>query len=259
MAMPRVLAGSARAESSSWVGWLVRPPSGYSNSLANESFDTPDGYLDHQTGEVVDRYCAFCHKLQVRPHPAVQLFLRLRLPTLRPVERALASQQRDCFKDADLYAFCDFILRDTSHSVFDHWKAINLELCGTTPAGCQMLARVLQIPGCHVHTVNVCQQRIGHEGSVALVEAVRENPWISRLRLRMSFVGDRGADEFCSFIRDEKERVARMSEIDLSNNMLSFKACVELQVIYCQARCVHAHERSASDTGRREELGSQRV
>eukprot|EP00966_Prymnesium_polylepis_P141232 3261702-Prymnesium_polylepis.1 len=49
--------------------------------------------------------------------------------------------------------------------------AINLELCDTTPSGCQMLARVLQMPGCHVHTVNVTQQKIGTDGSIALVQA----------------------------------------------------------------------------------------
>jgi len=119
-------------------------------------------------------------------------------------------------------------MREASNEVFDHWTAINLELCDTTPAGCQMLARVLQMPGCHVHTVNVCQQKIGTEGSIALVQAARENRSISRLRMRLSFIGDRGAEEFCALMNDT-DRASEMAEIDLSNNMLSFAACMQLQ------------------------------
>ena len=189
----------------------------------------PDGFDAEETASIADRYCLFCSKMQLKPHPSVQIFLRLRLATLKPVERLLPAENRVPFEDRDLYAFCDFIMREAANTVFDHWTSINLDLCHTTPAGCQMLARVLMMPGCHVHTVNVGQQKIGTEGSIALVQAVRENRSISRVRLRLSFIGDRGAEEFVSLIND-KERSSEISEIDLSNNMLSFTACAQLLV-----------------------------
>jgi len=206
-----------------WISALAASP------LAEPSLEREDMVFDdNDTAAIADRYCAFCDKLHVVPHASVQLFLRLRLHALKPVEKLLPAEKRAEFGDRDLYALCDFLLRDDSEAVFAHWRSLDLEGCFTSPAGCQMLARVLQRPGCHVHTVNVGEQKIGTEGSIALVQATRENPAISRLRLRMSFIGDQGAHEFYSLIED-KQRVRQMREIDLSNNMLSFGACMQLQ------------------------------
>lgn len=58
-----------------------------------------------QTAEVTDSYCALCQSLQVTPHSGVLTFLRLRLAELRPLEA-------EGFADRDLFAFCDFLLRE---------------------------------------------------------------------------------------------------------------------------------------------------
>lgn len=47
---------------------------------------------------------------------------------------------------------------------------MNLELCHTGAAGCCILGRVLQLPSCRIHTVNVLNQRIGLDGTRALIE-----------------------------------------------------------------------------------------
>jgi len=201
-----------------------------SDEAGIEALDTRSEHtqLDElDTTAIADRYNAFCKSLQLTAHPAVLIFLRLRFHELRPIERSMEEHKRIQFDDRDLFAFCDFILRG-EYSVFEHWRSVNLELCHTGAAGCCILGRVLQLPSCRIHTVNVLNQRIGLDGTRALIEAVRSTPSISRLQLRLSFIEDRGAEEIVKLLSDRE--VARgLAELDLSNNMLSFNACTKLQ------------------------------
>ena len=60
------------------------------------------------------------------------------------------------FGDSDMYAFCDFILRGRHPSpIFEHWTAIDATQCSLSRTGCLILMRVLQLPGCKVHTVRM--------------------------------------------------------------------------------------------------------
>ena len=61
--------------------------------------------LATETAGLADSYCALCTSLQVVPHSGVLAFIRLRLAELRPLER-------EGFADRDMFAFCDFMLRD---------------------------------------------------------------------------------------------------------------------------------------------------
>ena len=54
-------------------------------------------------------------------------------------------------------------------AIFEHWTRLHLERCAIGPAGCRMLARVLRLPGCRVHSVNLARQQIGADGTAALV------------------------------------------------------------------------------------------
>ena len=180
--------------------------------------------LAAETTDLTDRYCAICDSLRMPPHSGVLAFIRLRLAELRP-------RESEGFADRDMYAFCDFLLRElgAAKSVFDHWTRINLERCKIGPGGCRMLARVLRLPGCHVHTVNVSRQAIGAEGAAALVEAIRLNRSISMLDMKLAFVGDCGAAELLELIKDG-EGAHNLTEIDLSNNMLTFPTCQQLMI-----------------------------
>lgn len=177
-----------------------------------------------ETTDLADGYCVLCKSLQLTPHSGVLAFIRLRLAELRPMEA-------EGFGDREMFAFCDFMLRESSFakSVFDHWTRVNLEWCRVGPAGCRMLARVLRLPGCHVHTVNVSRQRIGADGTAALVQAIRQNHSISTVDMKLSFVGDHGAAELIELIKDGDD-AHRLTELDMSNNMLTFPVCQQLMV-----------------------------
>ena len=63
--------------------------------------------LATETTGLTDGYCALCTSLQVAPHSGVLAFIRLRLAELRPLER-------EGFADRDMFAFCDFMLRESA-------------------------------------------------------------------------------------------------------------------------------------------------
>ena len=71
--------------------------------------------LATETAGLADSYCALCTSLQVVPHSGVLAFIRLRLAELRPLER-------EGFADRDMFAFCDFMLRDgaAAKATFEH-------------------------------------------------------------------------------------------------------------------------------------------
>ena len=71
--------------------------------------------LATETASLADSYCALCTSLQVVPHSGVLAFIRLRLAELRPLER-------EGFADRDMFAFCDFMLRDgaAAKATFEH-------------------------------------------------------------------------------------------------------------------------------------------
>ena len=116
-----------------------------------------------------------------------------------------------------------------AREIFDHWTLVHLERCAIGPAGCRMLARVLRLPGCRVHTVNVNRQQIGAEGAAALVRAMRDNPAISALEMKLCFVNDVGGTELLELIQDG-EGAHRLTALDMSNNMLTFPMCQQLEL-----------------------------
>ena len=71
--------------------------------------------LATETTSLADSYCVLCTSLQVVPHSGVLAFIRLRLAELRPLER-------EGFADRDMFAFCDFMLRDgaAAKAAFEH-------------------------------------------------------------------------------------------------------------------------------------------
>lgn len=71
--------------------------------------------LATETASMADSYCSLCTTVQVVPHSGVLAFIRLRLAELRPLER-------EGFADRDMYAFCDFLLRDgaAAKATFEH-------------------------------------------------------------------------------------------------------------------------------------------
>jgi len=177
-----------------------------------------------ETTDFTDSYCTLCQSLQVTPHSGVLAFIRLRLAELRPLEK-------EGFADRDMFAFCDFMLRESgsAKAIFDHWTRVDLERCAIGPAGCRMLARVLRLPGCRVHTINISRQQIGTAGTSALVRSVRDNTTISRLDMKLCFVNDSGAAELLEMIRDG-DGATGLTELDMSNNMLTFPMCQQLLV-----------------------------
>jgi len=183
--------------------------------------------LATETKDLADAYALFCKSLDRKPHSGVLFFLRLGLSALRPSEQGGEGH----FTDADLYAFCDFVMRGSASRVFDHWTCVDLSSrsCTIGELGCRMLARVLRLPGCHVHTVNISRQRVGAEGTAALVQAIRENRSISNVNMYLCFVEDRGANELLELLCDG-EGAHRLTELDLSNNMLTFPTCQKLQL-----------------------------
>ena len=56
---------------------------------------------------------------------------------------------------------------------------------------------------------------------------MRDNPSISRLDMKLCFVNDVGAAELLEMIQDG-EGAHRLTELDLSNNMLTFPMCQQL-------------------------------
>ena len=187
-----------------------------------------------ESASLVERYSAFCRGMQVSPHPAVLVFMRLHLAELRPEPYTRdARGQEVVFSDADMFSFCDFVLRGRQPSpIFEHWRSIDASRCNIGVVGVQMLMRVLQQPGCQVHTVDLGNQNIGPRGAHEVVETLRVNRHISHLRLNGSFIHDAGGRSFARLLADPDEPGAQqLGELDLSVNMLSFDVCKELQLV----------------------------
>jgi len=185
--------------------------------------------VDSNTARLVERYILICNGLQVTPCPAVLTFIRLRLAELRPEKWNKPAET--IFGDSDMYAFCDFLLREKSPcSIFEHWTKLDATHCQIGGTGCQMLARVLALPSSRVHTVDLRNQQIGTRGTHALVEAIRVSPSLAHVGLYASFVEDSGAKIFTEFFREASGGLSTLETLDLSVNMLSFPTCQELQL-----------------------------
>lgn len=154
-----------------------------------------------------ERYCAHCRSLSVVPHPGVLVFLRLHLHELAPEPYHLKRHtDQVCFGDADMYAFCDFLLRDRQPSpAFEHWTIANFSGCSLGYTSVQILMCVLTMPACRVHTVDFSHQDIGPRGADALVTAIRANPRITTVKLLGSFIHDAGALQFCQLLGEGRE------------------------------------------------------
>ena len=147
---------------------------------------------------LVERYASFCRTLQVRPHASVCTFMRLRQSELRPERLKQDSGRILYFTDADMFAFCDFVLLDKESTIFEHWQSVDVSNCSIGVPGTQMLMRVLQLPGCRVHAIDLANQNVGPRGAEALVETLRATGRISKMRLNGSFIHDSGGREFAS-------------------------------------------------------------
>ena len=160
-----LLASKAPPSSSSMLSWRGAAVSDTNGErglkLAEE--------LAVETCDLVDGYSAHCRSVGLTPHAGVLVFLRLRLPALRPSEKESGEGR---FRDADLFAFCDFAMRGHAARIFEHWDVVDLssELCAIGTGGCRMLARVLRLPGCKVHTVDISRQRVGPDGAAQLAQ-----------------------------------------------------------------------------------------
>ncbi len=173
-----------------------------------------------------------CRGLQIVPCPAVLTFIRLRLAELKPERWNAGPGGATSFGDSDMYAFCDFMLRERAPcAVFEHWSHFDGQFCEIGATGCQMLARVLGLPAACVHTVDLRNQQIGVRGTRALVEAIRANPRLVHVGLYGSFIEDAGAKLIADFLRDGGEGVRSLETLDLSVNLVSFPMCQELQLV----------------------------
>ena len=213
-----------------------------------------------ETASLVERYIAFCRSLQVLPHPGVLTFLRLHLSELRPEPyRRERHGALVLFGDSDMFAFCDFILRGRRPSpIFEHWMSIDASQCSFGHTGCLMLMRVLQLPECSVHTLDLGSQHIGPKGALAVVETLRVNRGITTVRLKGSFIHDAGALCFADFLTDDApdghyganypapthsdgyaqvevgaaaRESPQLEELDLAVNMLSYSVCRQIQLV----------------------------
>ena len=133
------------------------------------------------------RYCEYCAGVGVRPDPSVLVFLRLSLSELavRPHQTAKRSE-RSRFGDTDLFALCDFLLTEQPDAVFETWCSVDLSECRIGTSGALILARLLRLPACKVHTVSLANQRIGVDGANALADAVRANRVLTEVSLSHS-------------------------------------------------------------------------
>ena len=184
---------------------------------------------------LAERYAAFCRSLQVVPHPGVLTFMRLHLAEFRP--EMFQIEQRDkivVFNDADMFAFCDFVLRCKQPcSIFEHWIAVDASQCAIGVTGVQMLMRVLQLPGCRVHTIDLANQNLGPRGAEEVAETLRITHRISNLRLVGSFIHDTGGRHFARLLADPEEPCQQLDECVRRAR----RACVYR---FCARACAHA-------------------
>lgn len=186
--------------------------------------------VDAATSKLVERYMIVCKGLQVTPCPGVLTFIRLRLSELRP-EKWNNGPSETTFGDSDMYAFCDWVLREKAPcAIFEHWSHFDGQHCRIGGTGCQMLARVLGLQAACVHTVDLRNQQIGTRGTRALVEAIRLNHRLVHVGLYGSFIEDAGAKLVAEMLREGGEGARTLETLDLSVNMLSFPICRELQL-----------------------------
>jgi hypothetical protein len=161
----------------------------------------------------------------------VLTFIRLRLAELKP-ERWNGGSGHIKFGDIEMYAFCDFVLREKAPcAIFEHWTHFDGQGCDFGSTGCQMLVRVLGLPESCVHTVDLRNQQIGERGTRALTEVLRVNPRVVHVGLYASFISDAGAKLIVDFLREGGEGVRALETLDLSLNMVSFDMCQELQLV----------------------------
>lgn len=177
------------------------------------------------------RYCEYCAGVGVRPDPSVLVFLRLSLSELavRPHQTAKRSE-RSRFGDTDLFALCDFLLTEQPDAVFETWCSVDLSECRIGTSGALILARLLRLPACKVHTVSLANQRIGVDGANALADAVRANRVLTEVSLSHSFVHNEGIEGFLEMLRDGGE-ASNLTRLDLSNNYLDFNTVKQLQLV----------------------------
>ena len=208
-----------------------------------------------------ERYCAHCRTLSVVPHPGVLTFMRLHLQELAPEPFRNQRHHTDyLFGDADMYAFCDFVMRDRQPSpVFEHWTMLDASRCSIGYTGVQILMRVLQLPNCRVHTVNLSHQDLGPRGADAVVAAIRANARLTTVKLLGSFIHDQGALQFAQLLEEgceasrapllggdeaaEAEGSTKathtpshppshsLEALDLSVNMISYEVAERLQLV----------------------------
>mmetsp|Transcript_17191 Transcript_17191/g.36913 ORF Transcript_17191/g.36913 Transcript_17191/m.36913 type:complete len:299 (-) Transcript_17191:94-990(-) len=190
-----------------------------------------EAQLAQETSSITEKYCGYCRALGVPPNPGVLVFLRLRLPELKPEPFKHSGVHFECrFGDADMFAFCDYLLHDRPPAVFDHWESVDLSACFIGTPGCLMLARVIRLSGCHVQKVHLVNQKVGRVGALALAEAVRLSPTVESLSLQLAFVSDDGARGFLSILEEAAAKGApphRLRELDLRNNFLTYHFCTE--------------------------------
>ena len=182
---------------------------------------------------LINDYAAHCRTLQVMPHPGVMTFLRLHLAELQPnAYKAEREGKTILFTDADMFAFCEFVLRAKQPCpIFEHWRSIDASSCSIGVTGVQMLMRVLQLPGCRVHAISLANQNIGPDGASELVEAMRATQRISHVRLNGAFIHDDGGRHFARLLAESSEPVQQLDELDLSVNMLSYHVVRELELV----------------------------
>ena len=201
-------------------------------SITTASVAAPSSDID-STASLTERYALHCRSLQLSPHTGVLTFLRLHLNELRPeAHKPFRDAKPIYFTDADLYAFCDFLLRDRQPSgIFDHWEVMDASSCCIGYTGARILMRVLSLPGCRVHTVDLSHQDLGPRGADAVASAIRCNPRLSTVRMLGSFIHDAGAREFAKLLEDETGCPAAhaLEELDLSVNMISYEVLRELE------------------------------
>lgn len=180
---------SSRSDSPRWV---------YDQTADPDAKPYVPPYVDSTA--VVDSYLECCKLLGASAHPSILIFLRIRLAALQPVPPLLAHDARVPFCDRDLQAFCEFVLHRGGGAVFEHWETLDLHNCFISPAGCQILALVLRQPACRVRVVNVKDQKIGREGTAALVRTLRARRDITHVQLPLAFVEDDGAREILGLL-----------------------------------------------------------
>ena len=103
--------------------------------------------------------------------------------------------------------------------------------CKMGAVGAHMMARVLRLPHCRLHTLVLENQRVGMTGAQALVSAIQAGALVERLSLKLNFIRDEGGEHFIELLRSFREDACVLEELDLSNNLLSFHTCTQLQLV----------------------------